>query len=119
MTQYGKTVKQIPRGNDRKKGNGKRKGKRATLLASPVGSWWWTELVTVGLFGGEGVAFVELDLMPVGVGEGLGAGFVQLGYLLGGKVPACGGEVGAELFFVAGSDDKGADGGALEEPVEG
>ncbi len=45
---------------------------------------WGFGLVAVGLFGGEGVALVELDLVPVGVGEGLGAGVVELGYLLGG-----------------------------------
>ena len=33
-------------------------------------------LVAVDLFGGEGIAFGELDLMPVRVGEGEGAGFV-------------------------------------------
>jgi hypothetical protein len=52
-------------------------------------------LAAVGLLGGEGVALVELDLVPVGVGEGDGAGGVELGDLLGGEGPAGGGEVGA------------------------
>ena len=77
------------------------------------------ELVAVDLFGGEGVALVELDLVPVGVGEGEGAGCVEPGYLVRGEVPAGGSQVGAELFFVACADDEGADGGTLEEPVEG
>jgi hypothetical protein len=42
------------------------------------------ELVAVELFGGERIALFELDLMPVGVGEGDGAGCIELGYLLGG-----------------------------------
>ena len=105
--------------NQKSKGKSKSKRERATLVASPV---WFVEaweLAAVDLFGGEGVAFVELDLVPVGVGERDGAGGVELGDLLGGEVPADGGEVGAELLFVAGADDERADGGALEEPVEG
>jgi len=88
----GMRVKQIPRGNDRKKSKGKSESKckgkgkreRATLGASPVwfGEAW--ELAGAGLAGGEGIAFGELDLVPVGVGEGDGAGGVQFGYLFGG-----------------------------------
>jgi len=78
----GMRVKQIPRGNDRKKSKGKSESKckgkreRATPGASPVwfGEAW--ELAGAGLAGGEGIAFGELDLMPVRVGEGEGAGFV-------------------------------------------
>ncbi len=87
-------VKQIPRGNDRKKGKSKRcwgadesftptHDDGAVMNGAP-GDSGWGGLVAVELFGGEGIAFVELDLVPVGVGEGLGAGCVQLGYLLGG-----------------------------------
>ena len=68
---------------------------------------------------GEGVALDELDLVPVGIGELDFAGFVEFGDLLGGELPAGGGEVGAELLFVAGADDERGDGGALQEPVEG
>ena len=83
-------VKQIPRGNDRKKSKGKSESKckgkreRATPGASPVwfGEAW--ELAGAGLAGGEGVALVELDLVPVGVGQGNVAGCVELGYLFGG-----------------------------------
>ena len=68
---------------------------------------------------GFGVSFGEAALVPVGVGGGEVAGGVEFGDLIFGEVPAGGGDVLAELFFVAGADDEGGDGGALEEPVEG
>lgn len=71
------------------------------------------------MWDGEGVAFAELGLVPVGVGERNGAGGVELGYLFGGELPAYGGEVLFELLFGTGSDDDGGDGGAAEDPVEG
>ena len=68
----------------------------------------------------DGVAIGELEpLVPVGV-DGLGgAGGVEFGDLVFGEVPADGGEILAELFFVAGAHDDVGYGGALQEPVQG
>ncbi len=67
----------------------------------------------------ESVSNGARDLVPVGVRERDGARGVKFGYLFGGQVPAGGGEVCAELLFIAGTDDQRGDRGSLEEPVEG
>ena len=66
-----------------------------------------------------GVAIGESDaLVPIGVG-GLGsAGGVEFGDLVFGEVPADGGEVLAELLFIARAHDDVGDGGALQEPIQ-
>ena len=57
--------------------------------------------------------------MPVRVGFRPVAGGVEATHLLGRQVPADRAEVVGELFRVARSDDDGADGGSLQQPVEG
>ena len=54
---------------------------------------------------GDGVAVGELALVPVGIGGVSVAGGVEFGDLFFGEIPADGGEVLAELLFVAGADD--------------
>ena len=51
------------------------------------------------------VALGELALMPIGIDGLLFAGAVECGDLIGAQIPAFGGEILAELLFVAGSDD--------------
>ena len=63
-------------------------------------------------------AFGEAALVPIGVGGNEIAGGVELGDLLGREFPAGGGEILAELAFVAGAENNAGDGGAAQEPVE-
>ena len=58
-------------------------------------------------------------MMPIGIDGLLFAGAVECGDLIGAQIPAFGGEILAELLFVAGSDDDRRNGGALQEPVQG
>ena len=53
----------------------------------------------------ERIAFRELALMPIGIDRLDFAGAVEFCDLIGGEVPAFGGEILAELLFVAGADD--------------
>ena len=58
------------------------------------------------LLHGDGVAVGELEaLVPVGVDGRNGAGFVELGDLFGGQIPAGCIEILAKLLFVAGAQD--------------
>ncbi len=66
----------------------------------------------------DGVAVLELVLVPVGVGGGGLAGAVEGFNLCRGEVPSTGGEVGAKLFLVASPYDDAGDGGPLQQPVE-
>ena len=60
----------------------------------------------------------ELTLMPVGVGWRHFAGGVQLCYLFWRQIPSYGGQILAELFFVAGADDYVSYCGPLQKPVQ-
>src|SRR5215472_477451 len=92
---------------------------RRCLPAAPI-SFVFEELGfgDDGLCGGKWVALGELELMPVGVGDLRLAGGVEFGDLLGCELEVDAGEVGAELFFVACTDDERGDSGAAEQPVE-
>jgi hypothetical protein len=68
-------------------------------------------MLRLGLLDGEGIALVELHLVPIGVGERAGAGFVESGYLVFGELPTDGAEVSLQLLFVACADDESGDGG--------
>ena len=57
--------------------------------------------------------------MPVGVRDGDGGGVVEGLDLCVGEAEVDGDEILFELFFVAGADDDGRDGGFAKEPSEG
>jgi hypothetical protein len=72
---------------------------------------------SAGLSGDRRWIAVKLSLMEIRVGEGSGAGGIQLGYLFLGQIPAHRTQVLAKLFLIACANDHAGDSRALEQPV--
>src|SRR5579859_114534 len=64
------------------------------------------------------VALGELALVPVRVDRLLGAGSIEFGDLVGGQIPALGGQILAKLLLIASSNDDRGDGRPLQKPVQ-